>query len=175
MGGYVSRLTDFFSRERSRNTWQAVWNATKVVVSRPMGAAGTAIILFFVGMALLAPVIAGPYPNYASGANVSVPFSGPSSGVPLGTDRYGRSNFALLVYGSQVSLVVGLTSSAVAMVLGALAGLFAGYYGKIWDQIISRINDFFLVIPWLPFVLVLVAVLGRSFTTTVIAIATTSW
>ena len=175
MGTYVSWFSGFFSRERSRNGWQAFVNMAKVLLKRPMGAAGTAIILIFAAMALFAPIIAGPYPNYATGANVSLPFSPPSPGFPLGTDHYGRSNFALLVYGSRVSLAVGLTSSLVAIVLGSLAGLAAGYYGKIWDQIISRFNDFFLVIPWLPFVLVLVAIGGRSFTTIVLAIAIISW
>jgi peptide/nickel transport system permease protein len=97
------------------------------------------------------------------------------SGLPLGTDVFGRSIFALLVYGAQVSLIVGFTSSIIAILVGAFIGVVAGYYGGGWDQVFSRITDFFLVIPWLPFVLVLAAVMGRGFETTVIAIAIVSW
>lgn len=142
------------------------------IFHKKLALAGLIIIAFFVGMAFLAPVIVGPYQSaLAFGIGDQVP----SAAHPLGTDEAGRDILNLLLYGSQVSLLIGFVASLVAMLAGTALGLVSGYYGKITDQFISRITDFFLVIPWLPFVLVLVSILGRSLQTIVFAIALVSW
>ncbi len=155
----------FFNLGRARKTLVAI-------VRRKLALTGLLIILFFIGMALLAPVLVGPYQSSLLYTKPSQP---PSSAHPLGTDGSGRDILNLLVYGSQVSLLIGLTASAVAIVVGTFLGLAAGFYGKVTDQLISRVTDFFLVIPWLPFVLVIVSIMGTSLTTIVIAIALVSW
>ena len=154
-----------FNLSRFRKT---MWD----ILRKKLALAGLIIILFFVAMALLAPVLVGPYQSSLSFTKYEQP---PSAAHPLGTDEAGRDILNLLVYGSQVSLLIGFVASFVAMVAGTSLGLVAGYYGKITDQLISRITDFFLVIPWLPFVLVLVSILGRSLLTIVSAIALVSW
>src|SRR2546428_10103332 len=113
-------------------------------------------------MALLAPLLVGPY---QSSLQFPKPDQPPSSQHLLGTDESGKDILNLLVYGSRVSVLVGFAASFVAMVAGTALGLVAGYYGKVTDQLISRATDFFLVIPWLPFVLILVAVPGPSLPT----------
>jgi peptide/nickel transport system permease protein len=80
----------------------------------------------------------------------------------LGTDNYGRDVWSQLVWGSRVSLEIGVLSGVGAVLLGTLAGLVAGYVGGIWDEILSRITDFFLVIPFLPLLIVLLIVLGQN-------------
>ena len=145
------------------------------ILWRPMGVTGVALVLFFVGMALFARPIAGPFPTYAPPANLGPQNSGPIPGFPLGTDQFGRNNFALLVYGSQISLLVGFAASAAAMVIGTAVGVTSGFYGRWADRSLSMIINFFLAIPWLPFVLFLVLVLGRGIATTVLAIAVVSW
>src|SRR3989442_4793337 len=93
----------------------------------------------------------------------------------LGTDWEGFDILTLLVYGGQISLIIGFSASIVAMVLGTLVGVVGGFYGGITDLILARMTDFFLVIPWLPFVLVLVIILTPSLATIILAIAIVSW
>ena len=134
--------------------------------------AGLIITLVFVGMAVFAPLLVGPYQSYA---NLFQPDLHPSAQHPLRTDPSGKDILNLLIYGSQVSLIVGFAASLMAMVVGTALGLTAGYYGRVTDTVISRITDFFLVIPWLPFVLVIVAVLNQSLQVIVFAVALVSW
>src|SRR3989449_9060548 len=129
------------------------------ILRKKLALAGLISILTSVCMALHAPVLVGPY---QSSLQFTTPDQPPSSQHPLGTDESGKDILNLLVYGSRVSVLVGFAASFVAMVAGTALGLVAGYYGKVTDQLISRVTDFFLVIPWLPFVLVLVAVVGAS-------------
>jgi len=142
------------------------------IFRKKLALTGLIIIVIFVLMALLAPLLVGPY---QSSLQFTKPDQPPSSQHPLGTDESGKDILNLLVYGSQVSVLVGFAASFVAMVAGTALGLIGGYYGKVTDQLISRATDFFLVIPWLPFVLVLVAVLGPSLQTIIFAIALVSW
>ncbi len=155
---------------------KTAWQSAKRVLSRPMGAAGLGIIVVFVFMAVFAPQLGGPFPTYAPPANLGPHDLGPGTpGFPLGTDGLGRNNWALLVYGARASLIVGFVASIVAMVLGTFVGVTAGYFGGWVDRLLAMFTDFFLVIPWLPFILILVLVLGQSFNTTVLAIALVSW
>jgi peptide/nickel transport system permease protein len=175
MRALVYRLREIAVGERYASARKQAKETFVQLLRRPMGTAGIAIIAVFTFLGVLAPLLAGDYPNYATGANLGTPNLPPGGDFPLGTDRFGRSLYALLLYGARVSLVVGLTSSLIAVVVGAAVGILSGYYGGGWDQLLSRLTDFFLVIPWLPFVLVLVAVLGPGFATVVIAIAIVSW
>jgi len=145
--------------------------ATQLVRNR-LALMGLVIVFFFLGLAIAAPVLVGPYPSQLDRTNATQP---PSALHPLGTDRSGFDILTLLVYGSRVSLLVGFASSAVAMGLGTSAGLVSGFYGRTVDQLISRATDFFLVIPWLPFVIVIAALLGRGLATTIVAISLVSW
>jgi len=145
------------------------------LVRNKLALAGLIIVLFFLTIAIAAPVFVGPYPTPLDRDIVPIPPAPPSSAHPLGTDRSGYDILTILVYGSRISLLVGFASSAVAMLLGTSTGLVSGYYGRQIDQIVSRATDFFLVIPWLPFVIVIAAILGRSLTTTIVAISLVSW
>ena len=142
------------------------------ILRKKLSLAGLLIILFFVVLALFAPWIAGPYQSALNLANDNQP---PSVDHLLGTDGTGHAIWNLLVYGTQVDLIVGFAASLAAMILGTSVGLVAGYYGRMTDQFLSRLTDFFLVIPWLPFVLVLVVILKPTLATIVFAIALVSW
>jgi peptide/nickel transport system permease protein len=77
----------------------------------------------------------------------------------LGTDNYGRDVWSQFVWGSQISLLIGILSGIGAVALGALAGITSGYLGGIWDQIIDRTTDFFLVLPFLPLLIIVTTLL----------------
>lgn len=80
----------------------------------------------------------------------------------LGTDYYGRDILAQLIYGSRISLYVGLLSSVLSVCIGLLIGLAAGYLGRAADELMMRVTDILLVLPGLPLLIVLFAVLGAS-------------
>ena len=104
------------------------------------------------------------------------PFHAPSLSYPLGTDNFGRSVLALVVAGARISLLVGFAATIGAMVIGALVGITAGYFGgtKI-DTILNAFTNWFLVLPWLVLAIVLATILGRTLLNIIVVIAITSW
>jgi len=159
-------------RERLRENRKRLQKLLRELVRRRIALVGLFIITASIAISVLAPVLVGPYPSAVQGAATLQP---PSSQHLLGTDYQGRDILTLLAYGGQISLLIGFSASAVAMILGTAVGLIGGFYGRIPDQILARATDFFLVIPWLPFAIVLSMVLGPSLRTTIIAIAIVSW
>ncbi len=140
------------------------------------GMIGLTILVFFIAMALLAPVISTfENPDDISWNRVNPSYEPPSSEFLFGTDYYGRDVYSLTVWGTRASLIVGFLASLISIVLGTTIGLTAGYFGKISDEILMRFTDFFLVIPWFPLMIVFAALLGHSFTNVIIVIGITSW
>ena len=159
-------------REKLLNDLKRLESFLRILFKNRLALAGLVIILVFFALSALAPVLVGAYPTPVQGSATLQP---PSDAHRLGTDYQGRDILTLLLYGGRISLLIGFSASAVAMILGTLVGLVGGYYGRITDQVLARATDFFLVIPWLPFAIVLSLVLGPSLQTTIIAIAVVSW
>jgi ABC-type dipeptide/oligopeptide/nickel transport system permease subunit len=93
----------------------------------------------------------------------------------FGTDTHGRDVWTELVYGSRISLLVGLTAAGIGIGLGLLIGMMAGFLGKVVDQALMRFTDMMLVIPGLPLLIVLVAVLGQRLINLIIIIGFLGW
>jgi len=91
-------------------------------------------------------------------AFVGLYLRGSAYGV-LGTDNFGRDVWSQFVWGSQISLLIGVLSGIGAVALGAIVGIAGGYLGGNWDEIIGRITDFFLVLPFLPLLIIVVTLL----------------
>jgi peptide/nickel transport system permease protein len=139
-----------------------------------MGMAGLVILTFFVLVAAFAPLLAdadGLRATTATGGRLEPP----SLEFPLGTDNLGRSVLTLAIWGSRTSLLVGFAATLVAMFIGSLIGIAAGYYGRWREIILMRLTDWFLVIPFLPLAIVLAALLGPSLFTIIFVIGVTSW
>jgi len=109
---------------------------------------------------------------YVDGINLRL--YGNSFGL-LGTDQNGRDIFSQLVYGTRISLIVGLLSAFLSVIIGLVVGVVAGYVGGIVDEVLMRFTDMLLVLPGLPLLLVLIAVLGPSMWNLILLIGVLGW
>jgi peptide/nickel transport system permease protein len=144
--------------------------------SRP-GRIGLLLLLVFVLLALAAPLVADRSGlDTAIARNDGVPqWASPGEHPPLGTDYLRRDVWAQFVWGSRISLFVGLAATVVTIALGSAIGIVAGYIGGWTDSVLMRITEWFLVIPFLPLAIVLASVLGRSIWNIIFVIGVTSW
>lgn len=140
-----------------------------------MGMAGLIILLFFVLVALFAPLLASSEGLDPTCPCTGKPFDPPSLQFPFGTDNFGRSVLTLTIWGARISLMVGLFATLISMGIGSLIGIVAGYYGRWGEAVLMRLTDWFLVIPFLPLAIVLASLLGRSLFIIVMVIGITSW
>jgi peptide/nickel transport system permease protein len=134
---------------------------------------GTIILGVFVLIAIFGPIIM-PFSTLDFG-NPEDMLKPPSPEHLLGTDDMGRDILANLVSGARVSLLIGVLATLISMGIGTIIGISAGYFGKAVDNILMRMTDFFLVIPWLPLMMVLAAILGTSIWNIIFVIGITSW
>lgn len=139
-----------------------------------MARIGMFIIAFFILIAVIGPIIM-PFKTTDIASSRSDIFNPPSWEHLLGTDNLGRDVLAYLMSGARSSLFVGITATIISMLLGTLIGITAGYMGGWVDNLLMRITDFFLVLPWLPFCMVLAAILGNSMWNIILVIGLTGW
>jgi ABC-type dipeptide/oligopeptide/nickel transport system permease subunit len=129
------------------------------------GMLGFALFIIVVVTAIFAPVIAPHDPleqNLRAAKQPPAWQEGGSWEYPLGTDTLGRDMFSRIIYGTRVSLTVGFFGVLIASTIGLVAGLVAGYKGGKLDSAIMAVVNVFLAIPYLVFVVVVAAILGRS-------------
>ena len=137
----------------------------------PLFLIGISVVSLLVLAALLAPWIT-PFPADAKFAiHFGVKLKPPSMDHFFGTDALGRDIFTRVVFGARMSIKIGVTVLAIALVIGVPLGLVAGYFGGRIDDIIMRISDIFLAFPSLLLPLIIAAALGPSITNAMIAIA----
>ena len=146
--------------------------ASAVTPRVPMaGAIGAALVGVIALGALLAPMLTGGDP----GAMSNLAFAPPGPGHLMGTDDLGRSVLARVLYGGRVSLVIGLASAAVAVVMGTLVGAAAGYSGGLTDDVLMRATELFQVIPRFLLAIVVVSLFGTGGLRLVLVIGLLSW
>jgi len=150
-----------------RSTWQSF-------ASHRSGLFGLVLLTFFVLLAVLAPLLADGEGLEVTKATGGV-LEAPSGGFLLGTDENGRSIVTLLIWGSRISLFVGLLATLISMVIGTLVGLASGFFEGWPARLLYRFTEWFLVIPFVPLAIVLATVLGRSLINIVIVIGITGW
>ncbi|MDI7861965.1 ABC transporter permease [Rhizobiaceae bacterium n13] len=129
--------------------------------------AGLCIILFFSGLAMAAPLLPIADPLATSWTVIR---KAPSAAHWMGTDDIGRDILSRMIWGAQASLMAGIFSVAIAIVIGVPFGLISGYFGGWVDQVISRITEAFLALPFLIMAIALAAFLGPSLSNAMIAI-----
>jgi peptide/nickel transport system permease protein len=138
------------------------------------GLVGLAVLAAFVLLALTAPLLGSPDQLKVTEATGDV-LAPPTAGFPLGTDESGRSVLALVVWGSRVSLLVGVAATVISMAIGTFVGISSGHYRGVSGSVLERLTDWFLVIPFLPLAIALATVLGSSLLNVIVVIGVTSW
>ncbi|HEY8567041.1 MAG TPA: ABC transporter permease [Beijerinckiaceae bacterium] len=134
---------------------------------------GLLVLLAVVVVAVVAPLTYPQSPWRLVGRPVLAPFA--LERFPLGTDTLGRDVMAGLMHGARVSLLIGLVSTVVALLIGVPLGAVAGYRGGLVDDALMRFTEFFQTIPSFALAIVIVAILQPSIASIVLAIAIVSW
>jgi peptide/nickel transport system permease protein len=157
---------------RRRRALAGVWRDYRH--HRP-GMIGLVFLLLVVAMALAAPLLADDAGLRAINATDNPTFASPSEFGPLGTDALGRDVLTQFIWGSRISLLVGLAATVLAMLIGSVVGIAAGFFGGLVGSVLMRLTEWFLVIPFLPLAIALAAILGPSIENIIIVIGITSW
>lgn len=139
---------------------------------------GLAILAVVVASALLAPVIAPHDPGRQNLMQRITPpawIAGGSLAHPLGTDRLGRDILSRIIHGSRISLVTALFAVAGSAAIGTFMGLVAGYSGRLVQNVIMRLVDIMLAVPFILLALVIITVLGPSILNLVVTFVAVRW
>jgi len=145
---------------------------SKIFLKDPIGIFAISVIFILIISAIFAPYIAPYDPNEINVEEILLP---PSFSHPFGTDRLGRDVLSRVIYGSRISLEVGIVSVGISVILGIIFGSIAGYYGGIIDKVIMRFVDIMLCFPTFFLILAVIAILEPSIINIMIVIGVTSW
>ncbi len=146
------------TKMKSRSQGQEAWRRLK----KNKGAMlGLAFLILLVVVAIISGYIFD-YETDVIGINPAEKLQKPSAQHWFGTDNLGRDIFARVLYGSRYSLVIGVGSVFIGLVIGVLCGALAGYYGGMVDQVVMRINDMLYAVPNIMIAVVIVSLFGTS-------------
>jgi peptide/nickel transport system permease protein len=148
----------------------------KYVLRNPMGLFGVLLILFFTFLAFLAPLLTPYDPHdtqYVKGQVARL--QPPSKTFWFGTTHFGRDVLSQTIIGSRVALIVGFTAAFFLTFIGTNIGLISGYYGGKLDSFLMRLTDISFGIPFIPFAMVLIAILGPSIWNVILTISILMW
>jgi peptide/nickel transport system permease protein len=166
------------ARPTGRAPWQLAWDQLR---GDRVAIGSFAMICVIAAAAIFAPVIAalighGPDTQYrTSGLTPDGIPVGPNPTFLFGTDDLGRDVLVRVVYGARISLLVGVVATGLAIAVGVVIGLTAGYFGRVVDSALSRFFDAVLSLPYLIFAIALVSITGPSLDVSIAVIAFFSW
>jgi len=165
----INRYVRYTGQAPARSPGQAAMHA---LAHHRVASAGIVILLFITAMAVFAPFLA-PYDSNEQ--DLYHVLEGPSRVHMLGTDDVGRDLLSRVIFGSRVTLIIGVLSTLFSAVIGVLLGLAAGYKGGITDMIIMRATDTFMCMPNLILLLVIMAAIGPGMESLILSITILSW
>ncbi len=151
--------SNLITENKQKNKLEKAFEILKTMASKPSGLIGLTIVLFHVVLALISPYIA-PYDYKAISPNTML--LAPSTEHWFGTDSLGRDVFTRTILGGRTALTVTFFGSLIALLWGGLLGIFCGLVGGKIDDVVMRVVDAFLSIPWILAMLLIVSLLGTS-------------
>jgi ABC-type dipeptide/oligopeptide/nickel transport system permease subunit len=170
-------MIKLLNRWTDSETRHPFFDQLEKLLKNKTGVAGLVIITVFVFLALFAPLISPHSPVENALYDQLIPpmwEDGGSGKNILGTDDLGRDMLSRLIFGARVSLIVGLVSVGIALILGTFFGAVAGYFGGWIDNVIMRIMDIILAFPGILLAIVIVAYLGPGLRNAMMAIGVIS-
>ncbi|MEE9117464.1 MAG: ABC transporter permease [Calditrichia bacterium] len=147
-------------------------DAWKRLKKNKLAILGLAIVVFLIFVAIFAPFLAPYEPNSRIKEDSSL---GPSRTHFFGTDLLGRDIFSRVIYGSRISIEVGIIAVGISVVLGLFFGALAGYFGRWPDAIIMRVADIFFAFPYILGAIAIMTILGSGIVNIFIAIGVLGW
>ena len=151
--------SNLITEDKQKSKLEKAFEILKTMASKPSGLIGLTIVLFHVVLALISPYIA-PYDYKAISPNTML--LAPSVEHWFGTDSLGRDVFTRTILGGRTALTVTFFGSLIALLWGGLLGIFCGLVGGKIDDVVMRVVDAFLSIPWILAMLLIVSLLGTS-------------
>ena len=163
MTAIAAPIDPIAARKRARNRFAEVVHH---LTHNPVGVMGVALVMLFVILAVAAPIVSPHDPI----AQLAKRLLAPDSKHPMGTDEFGRDVLSRIIYGSRVSLQVGIISVGIALLLGGTVGLMSGYYMGLFDSLVQRLVDILFAFPTVILIIAIAGVLGPSIGTAMLAI-----
>jgi oligopeptide transport system permease protein len=160
---------DLKNIQQGRSLWQDTMSRLK---QNHLAVFGLGVVIFLILIAIFADLIA-PY-SYEE-QNLALGASPPSADHWLGTDTLGRDLFTRILYGSRISLMVGILATTVALTIGVTWGTISGYLGGRVDMVMMRIVDILYALPFTIFIILLMVVFGRNIYLLFFAIGAVEW
>jgi len=156
--------------QMKKSFWGSVWKRYK---KSNLAILGLIMMILIILMALTADLWLD-YDAQALNHNLSIRFQGPNSEHLFGTDEYGRDEFARIIFGARISLLVGLLITLCSLFVGIVFGATAGFFGGKVDNVIMRFMDILLSIPQMLMAISIMAALGNSIVNLVLALTIAS-
>jgi peptide/nickel transport system permease protein len=163
----VAEATSVQTQEMRTRRWRRLWDELSVVFKSRVAVVGMALVLFWVLVAIFAPLIAPHSPLAQDSSAIN---QGPSALYLLGTDNLGRDILSRLAYGSRTILTLAPLSVLASVTAGTCLGLVGGYFGGMVDEVVMRILDAIMAFPTILLYLIIIAAIGPSAANVVIAI-----
>lgn len=142
-----------------------------IFLRNKFGSVGGVVLGIFILIAIFAPWLSPQDPT-SPGYQM---MKGPTLNHLMGTDHMGRDLLSRLMYGTKTSMIVGVTAAGVAMLIGTFVGIVSGYFGGAVGELFMRITDMFLVMPYIPLMIILASIFGRSLFNIIFVIGITQW
>ncbi|GGE29032.1 diguanylate cyclase [Pullulanibacillus camelliae] len=144
-----------------------IFEALKSMISSKTSLIGLILIVLLILVALFASFLA---PHDPTQGDLFSRYKSPSGAHWLGTDELGRDILSRLIYGSRISIQVGLIAVGIALVIGTFLGAISGFFGKWLDMLVMRVIDILMAFPSILLAIAIVAVMGKGLTNTMIAV-----
>ena len=154
---------------KQKSLWGDAWRR---LLRNRLALAGLIVVVIFCLMAIFAPFLARQSIDYQDALSLYQP---PSRAHVMGTDQLGRDVLSRVIWGSRVSLLVGLVAQLIVLAIGVPVGALAGFFGGKTDLVLMRFVDVMYAFPQLLFVILLMSMWGRGLTNIFIAIGLTGW
>lgn len=170
--GYIERRKIAWLVEKEEPRFRELKFTLRMIKKSKLTIAAIGVIIAFYLVAVFSPYIV-PYDPFE--LNIKIKLTGPSSEHLLGVDQLGRDILSRLIYGTQISMVVGIVVVGISVAIGLPLGSISGYLGGKVDELLMRITDMFMAFPGLTLAMVMAYVLGRGLFSAIVGLSMVRW